>query len=347
MTRLPPPAATDPRLDRPGVMVDSPTVSVVICAYTEQRWSDLVAALASVAGQSRPAAEVILVIDHNDTLLARAASEFPTVDVVANDGTRGLSGGRNTAIERATGDLVAFLDDDAVADPDWLEILVDAFGEPGVVGAGGTAVPRWDEGRPTWFPEEFDWVVGCTHRGTPTSRADVRNVIGCNMAFRRSALESTAGFHAGLGRVGTVPLGCEETELCIRLRALDPSARVVFEPAAVVHHHVTVERRTVGYFLRRNRAEGMSKAVVASLVGASAGMATERDYAAKVLPRAALRGVGDAARGRFAGLGRTAAIVAGLGAFGLGYAQAELAHRRGRVVLSETVRATATDGDGR
>ncbi len=324
-----------------------PSVSVVVCAYTEARWDDLVAAVASVGAQTVPAAELLIVIDHNSALCERAAAAFPAAVVIENSGRKGLSGGRNTAIEHAVGDLVAFLDDDAAAEGDWLETLLEPFDDPAVVGAGGTAVPVWDGGRPSWFPPEFDWVVGCTHRGTPTARAEVRNVIGCNMAFRRSALESTAGFHAGLGRVGTVPLGCEETELCIRLRALDPAARVVFEPAAVVHHHVTSERRTWGYFLRRNRAEGMSKAVVASLVGASAGMATERDYAAKVLPRAFVRGLVDLGRGDVAGVARAAAILVGLAAFAFGYAQAEVAHRRGRVVLSESVRATAAIGGRR
>lgn len=322
----------------------APTVTVVICAYTEDRWDDLVAAVGSVAGQTFPAAEVVLVIDHNDALLARAAVAFSHATVVANDGPGGLSGGRNTALALASGDLVAFLDDDAVAAPTWLEHLVGLFDDPAVVGAGGTARPAWDGGRPAWFPEEFDWVVGCTHRGTPTERTDVRNVIGCNMAFRRDALVGAGGFHHGLGRVGTVPLGCEETELCIRLRQRDPGARVVFEPASAIEHHVTAARRTPRYFLRRCRAEGMSKSVVASLVGASAGMETERAYATKVLPGAALRGLLDVVKGRPAGALRALAIVAGLGSFGVGYAEAEVARRRGRVVVSDALRAAAGVG---
>ena len=250
--------------------------------------------------------------------------------MLENVGERGLSSARNTAVTAASGDLLAFLDDDAVADEKWLETPRRAVRRPDVVGAGGTATPRWDTRRPDWFPPEFDWVVGCTHEGMPLARTDVRNVIGCNMMFRRVALDRTSGFATSLGRLGSVPLGCEETELCIRLRQLDPTARVVFEPQARVRHHVTPERTRFRYFVARNRAEGMSKSVVASLVGAEAGMATERDYLRRILLAAIGRGVRQTLAGRLDGARRAGAIVVGLVAFAAGFAQAELTRRLGR-----------------
>ncbi len=307
-----------------------PAVSVVICAFTEQRWDDLVAAVGSVDAQTHRAEELILVIDHNEVLEARARRAFPEVTVVANAGPRGLSSGRNTATAIAAGDLVAFLDDDATADPQWLETLVEVFDRDEVVAAGGRALPAWDGGRPGWFPPEFDWVVGCTHDGMPLERAEVRNVIGCNMMFRRSALAGTGGFRTSLGRVGSVPLGCEETELCIRLRSERPGSVVVYEPAARIDHHVTPGRRRFRYFVARNRAEGVSKSIVSSMVGADAGMSTERDYVRRVLLAACWRGVRETFTGAPVGLARTGAIVAGLGAFGVGFAQGEVARRTGR-----------------
>jgi hypothetical protein len=219
------------------------------------------------------------------------------------------------------------LDDDAVAAPDWLASLLEPFADADVAVVGGSALPEWDGGRPGWFPEEFDWVVGCTHRGVPEERTEIRNVIGCNMAFRRSVLVAQGSFRTGLGRVGTLPVGCEETELCIRIRQADPDARVVLEPAARVRHHVTHERRTVRYFVSRNYSEGRSKAMVAALVGSSDAMATERAYATRVLPAAVGRGLIGPLRGDFAGPLRAIAVVGGLSAFAVGYVRAEISRR--------------------
>src|ERR1700685_559705 len=97
---------------RPSVD-DRPTVTVVVCAYTELRWDLLVQAVESVRAQHVPPDQCVVVVDHNDLLLRRARSSLPAdVEVVANGATRGLSGARNTGIAHSTGEIVAFLDDD-------------------------------------------------------------------------------------------------------------------------------------------------------------------------------------------------------------------------------------------
>ena len=268
-----------------------PTVAVVICAYTEQRWDDLVASVASVRAQTLSPAELVVVIDHSPALLARARAEFADARVVANLETKGLSGARNTGILGTDADVVAFIDDDAVADPRWLEHLVSAYRDPLVLGVGGSAEPRWDERRPAWFPDEFDWVIGCSYRGQPQRTSIVRNVIGCNMSFRREVFDEIGGFRHELGRVGAVPTGCEETELCIRASQYFPSGRIILEPAAVVVHRVRRERATWQYFCSRCQAEGRSKAALCDLVGGGAGLSSERRYATRVLPAGVIRGL--------------------------------------------------------
>ncbi|WP_437437621.1 glycosyltransferase family 2 protein, partial [Streptomyces prasinopilosus] len=109
-----------------------PGISVVICAYTEDRWEDVLAAVASVRAQSRPALEILLVVDHNEVLLDRLAEEYRDtgdVRVLANAGPRGLSAGRNTGIAASRGGIVAFLDDDAVAERDWLGHFAAAYAD--------------------------------------------------------------------------------------------------------------------------------------------------------------------------------------------------------------------------
>ena len=289
------------------------SVSVVICAYTDQRWSQLLAAVDSVRSQTQAAHQLIVVIDHNEALQARAGAEMPNAIVVANRGPRGLSGGRNTGVEIATGEVVAFLDDDAAAERDWLEHLSEPFTSPEVAGAGGLAVPDWSTPRPRWFPEEFFWVIGCSYRGMPTSRERVRNPIGCNMAFRRTVFSEIGGFRSDFGIVGRRPVGAEETELSIRLANKLPEARIVYVPGAAVRHYVPADRATWRYFATRCYREGIGKARLRRLAGAGGGLSTEMKYVGRTLPLGVLRGLGQSLlRRNLAGVARSTAIAIGL-----------------------------------
>ena len=298
------------------------SVSVVICAYTEERWDSVAAAVESVLLQSHPPLEVLLVVDHNPVLLQRLREchrSSRTVSVLANTGGQGLSGGRNTGVGAADGEVVAFLDDDAVAESDWLHWFADGYAEPDVMGVGGLTLPVWASGRrPGWYPEEFDWVHGATYRGMPTGRARVRNVLGGNASFRRAALVAAGGFDSAIGRGADSgaggarrPLGGEETELCIRIQQADPGAVFLFDDRSVIHHQVPSCRETFGYFRTRCWAEGLSKAVVAGSVGTGDGLSTERRYVSRTLPSGIGRGLGRAVRGDLGGLGSAAAIAVG------------------------------------
>ena len=272
-------------------------VSVVVCAFDLGRWPLTVDAVGSVLAQDTPVEEVIFVVDHNAELLDRARQFWPDppVRVVASTGGPGLSSARNTGVALATGDIVAFLDDDAVAEPTWIGRLLAAYSDPDVVACGGAVAPTLDGDRPAWWPVEFDWIVGCSYTGLPTERADVRNVIGANMSVRRQAVVDAGGFPEGIGRVGRRPVGCEETDLLIRVGQRRPESRVVYEPAAVVHHFVPKARLSWRYFRSRCLAEGLSKALVAGRVGSQRALASERVYALKVLPKGMIRGVREGA----------------------------------------------------
>jgi glucosyl-dolichyl phosphate glucuronosyltransferase len=294
--------------------------SVVICAYTPDRWASLARAVSSVQAQMPAPAEVIVVIDHHPALLARARNELTGCLVIENNRRRGLSGARNSGLAVAGGEIVAFIDDDAEADPGWLAALVAAFEDASVVGAGGTIASRWETGRPIWFPPAFDWVIGCTYDGYPTESTPVRNVLGCNMAFRRLELASVGGFRPELGRVAALPYGVEETEVCIRLAGTRRERSIWHMPAAVVQHAVPRDRATWSYFRRRCFGEGLSKAILSRMVGQPQALATERRYARSVLPRAVVSSVREAIGRREPGLiVRAAAILAGLVITAAGY----------------------------
>jgi GT2 family glycosyltransferase len=263
-------------------VADEPNTSVVIACYTEDRWSLLAAAVESALQQTLPAAEVVVVVDHNPALATRVEKRWPSVRVVPNDYGRGASGARNTGASRVSTDVVAFLDDDAVAEPTWLERLVVHLEDPSVVGVGGGVMPAWERGRPTWFPDEFGWVIGVSYPGLPESVGEVRNVWAENMAVRRTRFDEVGGFRLNFGKVGSHS-SPEDTDLCIRMAA--DGGRWLYVPDARVAHHVPVGRSTLGFFFRRCFQEGTGKAALSDLSEADA-LTSERRYTREVLPRA-------------------------------------------------------------
>lgn len=316
--------------------------SVIICAYTEARWDDLRAAVSSVQRQNVAPAEIIVVIDHNDRLLQRARAEIAGVTVLENQESRGLSGARNTGVKAARGALIAFLDDDAVAEPDWLDLLARACDAPEVLGCGGLIEPAWQTGKPAWFPEEFNWVVGCSYRGLPETRSAVRNLIGSSMCIRREVFEAVGDFRSEVGRVDKHPVGCEETELCIRAQRHWPGRAFLYEPASRIRHVVPGSRAQWSYFCSRCFFEGRSKAQVAQLAGARDGLSSERAYTLSVLPKGVVRNLAQAFAHRDVnGITQAAAIVAGLAITTFGYVTGALKQTlaRWKMWLSHTMSA--------
>ncbi len=306
--------------------MNEPTCAVVICAYTEDRWEATLEAVASVQAQEPPPADLIVVVDNNPELQARFAERLPGVRVVANRNESGVSGARNTGVELTTSDVVVFLDDDAAARPGWLAALARNYSGPDVLGVGGRIDPRWATHRPVWWPPEFDWVVGCSYLGQGTGV--VRNLIGASSSFRRELFDD-GGFVSGIGRSAGValPVGCEETEFCIRANLKRPDGFFLHDDDAAVEHRVPLARQRFSYFRSRCYSEGLSKAQVTALVGSQAGLSSEWSYSTVTLPKGVLRGIGRALRGEFSGLLTAAAIIVGLAYTTAGYLLATFSRR--------------------
>jgi GT2 family glycosyltransferase len=291
----------------------------VVCAFASARLEQTVACVDSVLRQVPPPSQVVIVVDHNDALEADLRARLPGgVEIVANPDARGLSSARNTAIARSRGDYIVFIDDDAVAHEQWLAHLLSAFRDPAVIGAGGHARPLWEESQPGWFPPEFLWVVGCSYTGLRDT-GSVRNPLGCNMAFRADVFQTVGMFNPAIGRLGSLPLGCEETEFCLRASRAVPGGRIALVSGAEIDHHVPAARATVSYLLRRCYFEGISKALVRRL-GDRRSLDTERTYLRRALPARIRASVQRALGGHLAeGLGLIAAVVGSVGTAGAGY----------------------------
>lgn len=304
-----------------------PDISVVICTYTVTRWDNLVSAIQSLQRQTAAPREIVVAVDHNPRLFERARTELPSVVAVENEGPQGASGCRNSGVAASRGSIVAFMDDDVEATPDWLSHLAVCYEDPRILGVGGAIEPKWLTREPRWFPLEFNWVVGCTYRGMPRQASPIRNLISANMSVRREIFTALGGFRQDFCKVGRRSRP-EETELCIRALQRWPECAWLYKPEAKVLHSVPLERTTWRYFSLRCYNEGLGKAALVRLVGKSHALQAERSYSTRTLPRGVLQGLADAClHGDLSGLGRAGAILAGFAMTTTGYALGRLSTR--------------------
>ncbi|KUL27404.1 glycosyltransferase family 2 protein [Actinoplanes awajinensis] len=290
-------------------------ITIVVPTYTEKRWDYLLRTLASARAQTHQPAEIIVVVDHNPAMFERARAELTGVTVLANAHPQGVSGNRNTGAEHAVTSLIAFLDDDIVADQHWLARQIEPFADPRVVGTGGAIVPAWAGPAPRWMPAEFLWAVGGSYAGMPTETAPIRNVWSANMIVRRDVFRAVDGFRVGFGKLGDRNRP-EDTDLCLRMSAIG-GGRWMYVPSAVIQHEVPAERASFRFFVRRCYAEGRGKVQMAGL-HQNDPLGAERSYLWS-LPKAFLRHLGGAVRGQgLDQLLRAGGVVAGVAAAGVG-----------------------------
>lgn len=310
--------------------MSAPTVTAVVCAYTLERWPLLVAAVRSLRSQTVPPLEVIVCIDHNEGLRARAQAELaaeprpgqPPVTVIANRFDGRLGSARNTAAEVARGDVLAFLDDDARAEPTWLEHLTAPFADPSVMAVGGAPLPEMGgRKRPGWFPFEFDWVFGCAYTGLPTSLAPARHLIGASMSVRRALLAEIGGFHSD---------NHDDMDMCHRLAARHSDRRIMFEPAAVVRHHVHPERLTWGYFWRRCFFVNRGKVAAFRAMDEAGNLGAETSFVTRTLTAGVGRELRRLLSGDPAAVARIVTMTLGILLAGTGYCVGTLEHVAGR-----------------
>ena len=320
-TRIPGEAESLPRHSATVTSADTiktTDATVVLSTHDLGRWPFLVAAVESIFAERHGPAHVVISVDQNDELLERVRQTWPQATAVPNKGRRGASSTRNTGAECAETPFIAFIDDDIRVRDGWLSRLLAPFSDPSVVGTGGGVVARWQAGRPAWFPEEFDWVVGASHRGMPTARSAVRNVWSENMAVRTEAFRAVGGFRTGFGKVGSVS-SPEDTDLCIRISADTAGKQWVYVPDAVAEHHVPIGRASLYHFLRRNYYEGYGKIELAYLLGRQEKLQDERDYLRRIVPAGILAGFKAAAvRRDLNGLRKAGAMIVGVLAAGAG-----------------------------
>jgi glycosyltransferase involved in cell wall biosynthesis len=230
-------------------------VSIVVCTYNRPDYVSR--AIESLAYQTldRNLYE-ILVVDNGNDRSARSSVEmmrkvFPNL-YYHYSSEPGLSIARNLGIRHATGEYIAFLDDDAVACREWLAAIVASFesSEPAPAIVCGPVAPIWESPRPAWLKDQslgIYSVLNWSSSSRPLKPAEW--VVGANFAVRKDILDTHGPFDTHLGRKGSSLLSGEETALCHRIRSV--GHYIQYDPAVAVQHHIHKERLTKKWFYRR------------------------------------------------------------------------------------------------
>ena len=223
--------------------VDWPRISVVVCSYNGARTiRDCLEGLRKVR---YPNFEVIVVDDGSTDSTAEIADEYGFV--VIRTENRGLSSARNTGMEAATGEVVAYIDDDASPDSDWLTYLATTFMRTKHVAVGG----------PNIAPENDGFIAHCVDQspGNPVhvllSDGEAEHLPGCNLAIRKAALQAIGGFDPQFRTAG------DDVDACWRLQ--QKGWTLGFSPAAMVWHH---RRNSIRQFWKQQLNYGRAEAML-------------------------------------------------------------------------------------
>jgi len=239
-------------------------VSVVICTYAMDRYDVFSECVDSVLEQTYDPLEIVIVVDGNDSVFERVQDDYGGLEDVVlhcNDANQGISYSRTRGAELATGDVVAFIDDDAVAEEDWVAELARVYDERDAIAVGGHAKPDWVTAKPDFFPEEFYWLVGCDERGMGEHMEELRNTYGSNISFRRDVFLSVGGYDENTGRHGDRHIQAHEAPVCIRM-ANEYGKGVIYNTGAVVNHKLFDYRGDFRWLVFRSFWQGYSKRIM-------------------------------------------------------------------------------------
>jgi len=247
-----------------------PRISLITTSYTMYRFKDIIELLDSIQAQSYKRFETIVVADKAPELAEKIKNHihqrgYSDILVLCNEEKRGLSSARNLGIGQASGEIVAFVDDDAILFPDWAEETAKAYaGDSSIIGLTGPILPLWKDESMAWFPKEFYWIFSCTYWDW-TEPTEVRNGYGTNISFRKEAFDQCGYFKTNLGVIGGWQgPGGEETEFSIRVKR-QTRKRIVYYPNIKVKHKVYRYRLTNSFIRKRAYWEGYTKAMFAKI----------------------------------------------------------------------------------
>lgn len=258
---------------------DHPYISVAIPEYDPSEIDKLSECIESLLNQDYPRYEIV-VISESAEVSEFVRDKFEDDNIVSvkdiDNPDGGVSVARNAAVNATNGEVIAYIDSDAVADKEWLRKLGSIYRNNNVLSVGGRAEPDWTGKRPKYLPDEFLWLVGVTHRGHPEDGSIVRSTFGCNMSYRRSVLEKLK-FSDNLGKEHGYNLQGEEPELGIRMREKFNSG-MYYSDSARVYHKIDEEQTTLKWLTRRAYLQGVSKSIIQNETQKEDSLGTDKNF---------------------------------------------------------------------
>lgn len=263
-------------------------VSVIVCTCNIDRYQDVVGAVDSLLEQTHRRIEIIAIIDAVEELYQKMIVRYGNqshIRIIATERNLGAFGAANVGVKAALGEIVAFMDDDAIAERTWVEKLIDTYREFDAIAVGGKILPAWCCQRPDYLPEEMDWLVGVTHEGFAEENAvEVRNTFGPNMSFRREVFERIGLFNEELGFAQSAPFYRQGSEADFGWRMKQELGKgVIYSPEAVVYHEISQSKVKVRTLLKRAFYQGYSKALLRRFNPSSGVLTVERSYLKRLL----------------------------------------------------------------
>ena len=243
-------------------------VSVIICTYSEDMYEHFQEAVESVLDQSYDDVEAVLISDGNEAVYERMQADYGNRSdtiVSMTEENVGVGEARNHGIQLATGDVVAQIDDDAVADSEWVAELVRIYEKTDAIAVGGKMTPEWVAGKPRFLPEEFYWLIGVNHRWFAEPLEEVRNTYASNISFKKNVITQLGGFDPNVGRQGEREIQATESEIGTRLQQQFDQG-VIYNPEAKVAHKIFEYRTRRRWIANRAFWQGYSKRVLETLL---------------------------------------------------------------------------------
>lgn len=241
-------------------------ISIIVSTYSGDRYNDLINLLESIKLQTHSDAdydiEPIIIVDENKDLFDKLNNDekFSKMIFVFNPKNKGLSYSRNIGIMRASGEIFAFIDDDALACHNWAKALVETFDNKDVGAVAGHIIPIWEHKSMSWFPKELFWMISCSYTMTPNFKCEVDRGFGTNMAFKKDVFEKVGMFDTKLGINGKNWIGGEDTVMFLKVK--DIGKKVMFNPDAKVLHKVYRSRINMLKIINRAFSGGNSVAIM-------------------------------------------------------------------------------------
>lgn len=263
-------------------------VSVVVCTCSVDDYQNLVEAVDSLLEQTHREMEIVVVVDGSDELYERTVTHYSSksnVKIALTKQTSGAFGAANVGVQMARGEIIAFMDDDAIAERRWVENLIDTYHEFDAIAVGGKILPIWRCKKPEYLIEEMYWLVGLTHKGFAEEKAiEVRNTFGPNMSFKREVFNKIGLFNEELGfarRIHSYMQGAE-AEFALRMKQ-QLGKGVSYNPKAIVYHKISPSKVRLKMLLKRAFYQGYSKALLRRLSPSTEALAVERSYLKSLL----------------------------------------------------------------